>query len=231
MTLPHDAGHPQLSAYLDDDLTASERTTVELHLERCALCRNDLFALRQVVARAARLPDMAPSTDLWPGVAAAIQTVAQQGRTELRRRFSFTLPQLVAAGLALMVLSGGMVWIARLGGAHTDLPPLAAEGGAARPEPPASGPNDDIVRLDDRATADQEAELELALQAGRAALDLETARVLEDNLAVLDRAIAECRRALADDPASVHLDRQLSVARTRKLQLLRQAAALVRAPH
>jgi len=41
------------------------------------------------------------------------------------RRFSFTMPQLVAAGLALMVMSGGGVWVLQHGGRATEAPAVA----------------------------------------------------------------------------------------------------------
>ena len=55
----------------------------------------------------------------------------------------------------------------------------------------------------------------------------ETVRVLENNLREIDRAIDQCRAALAADPASVYLNSHLANAQRRKLALLRRAAALV----
>ena len=43
------------------------------------------------------------------------------------RRFSFTLPQLAAATLAVMLLSGGVVWMARSGDPRADFEPLSAQ--------------------------------------------------------------------------------------------------------
>jgi anti-sigma factor RsiW len=94
----------RLSEYLDDEMSAAERAELEAHLAGCAACRTTLIELRAVVARASSLTDAPPSTDLWSGV----ETRIASSRSALpfvstRRRFSFTLPQLVAAGLALMV--------------------------------------------------------------------------------------------------------------------------------
>ena len=71
------------------------------------------------------------------------------------------------------------------------------------------------------------ADLQQSLEAGRAKLDPETVRVLEANLAVIDRAIEQSRRALADDPMNVYLNSHLAAAKKRKLALLRRASALV----
>ena len=69
----------------------------------------------------------APASDLWPGVSARIDPRPARRATLTTRRFAFTLPQLVAASLALIVASGGMVWLARMGGPATDFPPVLGE--------------------------------------------------------------------------------------------------------
>jgi hypothetical protein len=210
----HDTTTDRLSEYLDDELSPEERATVDAHLQTCAQCRSDLDALRGVMARAATLHDAAPESDLWPGVAARIDGTPVGRPRDAKRRFSFTLPQLVAAGLALMVLSGGLVWLARLGGPSTDFPPVAAG------EPIA-------VNFADGAYDDAIADLQRTLDAARARLDSGTVRVLDENLAAVDHAIGECRKALEKDPANVYLKEYLSATRAKKLRLLREAASLV----
>jgi hypothetical protein len=54
-------------------------------------------------------------------------------------------------------------------------------------------------------------------------------RVLEQNLALIDRAIAQAQRAVAADSANVYLNTHLAETMRRKIDLLRQAAALVSA--
>jgi tetratricopeptide (TPR) repeat protein len=213
-----DAWNDRLSEYLDDELQGDERAALEAHLSSCLQCRSDLAALRAVIARAGRLSDVPPGRDLWPGVAAGIGAAHPQiARRRELRRFVFTMPQLIAAGLALMVLSGGLVWLARLGGPGTDFPPVGAviDAPAVRPANFADGAYDEAA-----------ADLQRALEAGRATLDKETIRVLEMNLQTIDRAISQCREALASDPANVYLNTYLAEARARKLDLLRRATAI-----
>jgi len=69
--------------------------------------------------------------------------------------------------------------------------------------------------------------LERILQDGRGRLDSTTVRVLEQNLAVIDAAIAQARRAVAADSANLYLNSHLAETMRRKLELLRQAASLV----
>ena len=219
----------QLSDYLDGDLSAAARTALDEHLAGCGECRQVLSELRAVADRAQSLTDVPPERDLWPGVAGEIGAPLQARVLELRaaRRFSFTLPQLVAASLALMLLSGGMVWIARLGGDRTDFPSIAADDGrpdlTARTTPRTAPVH--VTSADahyDEAIAD----LQQMLDAGRDKLDPETIRVLQQNLIAIDRAIEQCRQALADDPANVYLAEHLVAAKKRKLALLRRATAI-----
>lgn len=220
----HDAFTDRLSDYLDDeDLGDSERREIAAHLEGCAECRATLRELRAVTARAAALADTPPDVDLWAGVRERIDVpptaaVSPFRRLTPQRRFSFTLPQLVAASLALMVLSGGAVWIVRHGGSQTELYPLAAAPAVGEVSP---------ANFADPHYDEAIADLENALESGRDKLDPETVRVLQDNLDVIDRAIDQCRRALTADPANTYLNSHLADARNRKLALLRRVSALV----
>jgi anti-sigma factor RsiW len=230
----HDAFTDRLSDYLDGELEPAHRAHVEQHLAACDSCRTTLTELRGVVARAAALTDSAPATDLWPGVAEQItdrNAPVVQLRPRLRRRFSFTvsftLPQLAAAVLAVAVLSTAMVWMARFGGERTDFPPIAAQ--------PVPVPADEQLapiqpaNFADAAYNEAVADLQQTLESHRSRLDPETVRVLEENLRSIDRAIEQCRRALAEDPANVYLNNHLADARKRKLALLRRATALAHA--
>jgi len=60
----------------------------------------------------------------------------------------------------------------------------------------------------------------------RSQLDSTTVVVIERNMDVIDRAIAECRAALAADPASRFLNQQLNEALESKIELLRTAATM-----
>jgi len=212
-TAMHHEWNDRLSEYIDGELAPSERRALEAHLPDCAECRADVDALRAVIARARSLTDTPPTSDLWPDVATRIGA-RRAGRTTLAtRRFAFTLPQLVAASLALIVASGGMVWLARMGGPTTDFPSVLGE---VR-----------LANFGDAAFDEAVADLQQTLEAGRGRLDPETIRVLETNLEAIDRAIAQCREALEADPSSVYLNTYLAETRRRKLELLRRATALV----
>ena len=222
-----DAYTDRLSEYIDDELDSQEHAEVERHLGQCASCRAVVDDLRAVAARAASLPDRAPQQDLWGEVN---RQIGGDGRHVLafapRRRFSFTLPQLAAAGIALMVLSGSLVWIAKSGDARADFPAVDA----VAPVSSAAGERGSIdaapVMLADPQFQGAVEDLERLLDAGRSRLDPETVRILEQNLATIDAAIAQSRTALEKDPANTFLNNHLAAARQRKLALLRRATAL-----
>jgi anti-sigma factor RsiW len=213
----HDVVNERLSEYLDDELEAAERTSVEAHLHDCAECCADLAALAAVAARARTLADAAPARNLWAGIEARIAPPRRLRPSFTRMRFVFTMPQLIAASLALMIVSGGMVWLARLGGERTDFPAIRGE--LPAPVRPAN--------FGDAAFDQAVADLQQTLETGRGRLDAQTIRVLETNLQAIDGAIAQCRDALAADPANVYLNGYLAETRRRKLELLRRATALV----
>jgi anti-sigma factor RsiW len=225
----------RLSDYLDDELAPEERAALAAHLEGCAECSATLADLRRVVARARALESAGPAADLWPGIARRIGAAPSPVRAMPRERFrrlTFSLPQLLAAGIALMVLSGGSVWLLRPGHTAAGGAPIAA-GPASAPAPaPASAGAGTQVSWQRRAAPGYDAavaELQQVLDQGRGRLDTATVRVLEQNLKVIDQAIEQARRAVAADSANAYLNSHLAETMRWKLDLLRQAASLVSA--
>jgi anti-sigma factor RsiW len=221
----------RLSDYLDGELPDGERIALEAHLQGCGECSAILADLRQVVARARILENESPRRDLWPGIAQRIgatsgerETADLASRRAAARRWSFSLPQLAAAGIALMAVSGGTVWLLRSPAQQSVAPSVATE--------PSGDPRAINAAVNPRGTASQSyatavADLEQVLASGRGQLDTTTIRVIEQNLAAIDRAIAQAQRALDADPANLYLNTHLAETMRRKLDLLRQAAALV----
>ena len=216
----------RLSEYLDDELAPDERRRSRRILRECRECAGTLDRAAEVVDARRRLQPTRPSSDLWPGIEARIDAATSGAALPHRappRRISFTLPQLVAAGLALMVLSGGAVWLSQFGGRTTSLPPVAASDPQTTPAAWRVTPVGLTNPRYDQAVRD----LEEALDAGRSQLDPETVKILESNLQAIDQAIEQSRRALEADPANIYLYSHLAEARQRKLALLRRASALV----
>ena len=195
----------------------------------CAACSAALADLKRVAVRARALTDRDPAADLWPGIAERIgSTTPSSGVPAMRltrrsgRRWSFSVPELAAAGVALMVLSGGATWLM-----HPGPVPLAVA--------PVPGPQADAVSSPASARAGSVgydgavADLERVLAEGRGRLDTATVRVIVRNLAAIDSAIAQAQRAVSADSANLYLNSHLAATRRQKLELLRQAASLVSA--
>lgn len=251
MTPTHDRITDRLSEWLDGGLVPAEHAEVEAHLAGCGDCAAIAEELRAVRTEAARLGPIAPAADLWPGILARIQEEsaravdtgeieparatadgARRGRVvRMTRRqppvWSFTLPRLALAASLLVVLSGGMVWLMLTNGGGRESAvarrqePGRQEGPAVSGTP-AMAAGFDVARYE--ATI---SELEQVLVTHRSELDTSTVRVIEQNLATIDRAVEEARRALAADPASRYLNTHLASQLRQKAQLLRQATSLV----
>jgi hypothetical protein len=206
----------RLSEYLDGELDRGERTALEAHLATCGHCYATLADLRDVVARAKSLEDREPATDLWAGIRAGIAGSEPRRLAPVasRRRFSFSVPQLLAASIALVLFSGGGAWLA-----------FKPDAAAVTPRPGPGGPITPVTWTTGTDLA--VAELQDALTRNESRLDTATVRVVRQNLAVIDRAIAEARAALQRDPRNTYLNLHLANTMRRKVELLRRVNALV----
>jgi hypothetical protein len=202
---------------------------MEAHLAGCAECRQTLADLRDIVARAHGLGPSEPERDLWPDIAAALgrpQVIAFPGtrRSPAPRGLFLTAPQLAAAAAVLVLLSGVATWWAGPGlgargpGRGGAEPSVPAAGVPVTPAAQALGPGPDLAR--------ELASLEAALLQARSRLDPNTVRILEKNLGVIERAIAESRLALEVDPGNEYLRQHLDRAYRDKVNFLREVALI-----
>jgi hypothetical protein len=230
----HEEWTDKLSDYLDDELPTDERAAVAAHLASCAHCAAVAADLEKVVTQAKAIAPRPPQADLWPGVYARIDRVAQP------RRVSFTLPQLAAAAALLVAVSGGAAWQIGTRSANERSAKASRSGDAAMPGATTSereasaerltvAPSTPVVASVGFSDAQYDAavvDLEKALKSGRSHLDKSTIAIVEHNLQIIDQAIEQARQALEADPANSYLSGHLVEARRRKLDLLRHAAAL-----
>lgn len=241
------SGHwmDRLSEYIDGELSDADRAALEAHLDGCADCSRTLAELRDVVATAGALPDAAPTHDLWPGIEARLTsrrsaadgaragagTVAGGGAAgpgasgvlsldAVRRRVvTVRVPRLIAAGIALVVLSWGGAWLAlTLNQPAAEAPAVAAAPGEGAFQP--------VVLWEPYEAAVSELEAEFARRRGT--LEPSTIVVVERNLAIIESALAESRQALEADPSSAFLNAYVADAMRRKVDLLRQVTRIER---
>jgi anti-sigma factor RsiW len=234
--------HEQILELLDDfvggDLPPREERDVRRHLMQCDGCRAEEQALRALLDEAAALPDeIVPQRDLWTEIAPRLQSRAAlveepaDQLTEVRvigPRPARPLPwwMLAAASVALVITTSfATLRLSERGAAG---PPTIATQTAQQPAAVRGGTPTALAAF---RPAEQEYEkaitdLETVLQSKRDRMAPETAATLEANLAIIDRAIAESRAALAADPNSAELTHMLSDAYDTKLDVLRQAVSL-----
>jgi hypothetical protein len=221
----------QLSAYLDGELSPDERARIDAHVTACDECRVVLDDLKAIVVTAPYYEGRAPSRDLWAGIQ---QGIGDAKEVEFTRRPSpavrrqFSLGQLIAASLAFAAIAGGSVYaVLKQPVASYQQPAPIAE----NPSPVDRSPSPRISNASARAGEVYDAavgDLERVLAEGRDQLDVKTLKVIEDNLRIIDRAIAEARSAIAADPANGYLRGQVAANMRRKLDILRQATDVLR---
>lgn len=218
---------------VDEALDGVARARAATHSSACARCRGLANDLRELRAEAGRLPVLRPSRDLWDGISARIETppVSIDGRRVARW---WAHPARLAAAAALLVAGTATVtWnVARqapasqasqagdaggAGGEVTDTPVFALE-----PDGVVATP---VSRVE-AAYSPEIAELRALLAQSPRALDSVTARVIEDNLRIIDEAIARTRAALEAAPTNRLLAHQLARAYDAKLSTLRRIAAM-----
>jgi hypothetical protein len=211
----------RLADYLNDALDAPTRAAVERHLDGCARCAGVLAALDERPADAAALPVLSPAHDLWSGIAERIGprvlSLGDRSQVPLARR-GWRVARYAAAA-AILVMGSSMITRQMM------LKPDVPANGAQTPAPGA--PNGTLASQRLIQTYDSEiAQLDSAVRLRRGELDTTTVKIIEKNLLVIDKAIAESRAALAKDPHSRFLNDQLTRVLDQKVGLLRTAALL-----
>ena len=111
MPLDCDGFAAALADYLEGDAPDAVRAAVEAHAEECAACNALLADLQDIPVQAAALPALAPSRDLWNGIAERIDARVlplerPAVRTIVPARRSWTRPAVAAA--ALVIVTAGI---------------------------------------------------------------------------------------------------------------------------
>lgn len=194
----------RLDAYANGSLPPAEAAALEDHLSTCADCAGFLEAAEAAPAEIAALPkSIPPGSDLWPAIHARMRPRGIAGRR--------TPGWLLAAAAILLVAvsSGVTVLLVR-----------------SSPRAPAVATTARTLGPLEVQYAGATAELNAALDQARQRLSPETVRTIERNLAVIDSALAETRRALAADSGNAALERLVIGTWQQKMDFLRRATAL-----
>lgn len=188
-----------LSAWIDGDLEPTEAKDLERHLELCQSCRavvDDLQALKVAAGSLAEEPVPSPG-DGWQQVRGRLSpSVTREGR--LRR-------WLVLAAAAVVLVSVGAI----VTGLRTADRATSAEAQARL----------ELTRLQ-RQQQRTVAALQVVVEQRRGDWDGDLKQTFHKNLALVDQAIEECRRALKRRPTDLALRASLMAAYQRKVEFL-----------
>jgi anti-sigma factor RsiW len=228
--------HPDsatLQRHLDGELALGDSRATEAHLRGCTECRSRLTTLRQLVSSVESLPsEIEPPHDLWEAIAGRIALESPSdakgevpltseadslARLRSRRRITVRLGWLTAIAASLFI-----------GVAIGSLLPRPAEE-ALQTADMAAPPPAVLASFETPEYDAAIADLEAILAGMRDELRPETVAALEENLAIIDAAIAEARAALLADPANEHLQRHVTASMQTKLRLLRTVTSVVTA--
>lgn len=234
-----------LSAWFERDLGDDERRAVDAHLRECLRCASLVRDIESIRRDAAKLPEMAPSRDLWEGIAARIEAPVielkpRQAPTPARRNW-----QMAAAAVVLMAVSSGVTYLVtrsdqRSASSEQQIVAVPDSNGAlttpsspnvVAPRPRPTSGNSTILIMNEPSspeiTYDQEiTRLRLILDQRRVDLDTATIAAVEKSLKAIDQAITDARRALAGNASSAFLNEQLNRSLEKKLGVLRRVALL-----
>ena len=221
------------AARVDGASDTPDRRGLDAHLAGCEACRSLLADLREIRALAAALEPLEPPARVWRGVERRVAAegwtlrgtvrrwfrwpFAAEGRTPRGaggRRLRWSLGNATLAGAAVVIVLGVV-----FDGTRDRLPPSRTPAGGARAT--ANGGPGAIERQYAAAIRDLE-------QVSNAGVPIPPAAraALTSNLALVDRAIAESRSAVAAAPDNEVARGHLRTGLARKLRLLRTGVAL-----
>jgi predicted anti-sigma-YlaC factor YlaD len=212
----------RLDDYVDGALSPEDEQRVEAHLASCAACHEAERRTRRLLAHAAALPrSVAPPRDLWPSVE---RTIARERR--FSGLFAWGRPMMLAAAATVVLgVVAALLWQGAPGAAGVKAVAIPTATPAMEPV--------STVPVADPALAEAEREYEAAaktllavLQQHRSRLSADDLARVEDNVAVIDRALAEVREALAKDPVNPELNRMLVATHRKKVDVLYRVVRL-----
>jgi hypothetical protein len=99
--------------YLEDTLEGASRASMDNHVASCVRCSALMRDIGAIRSEAERLPELAPSRDLWQGIseriAPAVLPLSVPARPTIPRRW---IPLAAAAAAALVIGTAGITYVA-----------------------------------------------------------------------------------------------------------------------
>lgn len=207
---------------IDGGLPPEEETAVRAHLETCPTCRSLVADFERVRAAAQSLGPVTPPDHVWLQIAGRLKLEAgpidAATSTEPTTRAT---AQWLGIAAALLLITLGLYTADRWIGPGSPVPESNVAAGSA-----VESVNEELrLALDHYENAI--GQLKAMAATSDDALDPAVAAVLDQNLAIIDTAIAESRAALMDDPSSQPARASLFEALSQKVNVLQATAVLI----
>jgi hypothetical protein len=214
----------RIQELVDGTLGAIRRVELESHLAQCPACRALKDDLERIRDAAAALPTLAPPDGAWLQIAGRLRHEGRIRETAAARRSPSYAWLAIAATL---VLAAGLSIVLLLRSTPTSqTPPTSTASGNPKTSESVEAVQNEVDAAQDQF---QKAitKMDDLRKANMGALDPQTSEVIEKNLGIIDRAIAENRAAVKAEPGSVAARETLFEALRQKVSLLQDTISLI----
>ncbi|UCE40602.1 MAG: zf-HC2 domain-containing protein [Candidatus Aminicenantes bacterium] len=201
-----------ISEYIDGDLDEAKTSSLEKHLDTCPDCQELLKDFEQIKQEAKGLAKVEPSDQTWFQIQTRIKEKTQAPIPEPRVRFLFFPARLryaVSTALLLFIAAGAVFIGTRV---------LNREGRISR----VNGQELALAKIQE---AEQHYKLAIkalweAVQAQQENFDPKVAETFRINLELIDASLADCERAIKNDPYDLESQYYLLAVYKKKAELL-----------
>ena len=216
-----------IQALLDGTLGPIRAAELEQHLDSCATCRALEADLRRVCDVAETLGDPAPPDHVWLQIAGRLR---QEGRIHDRAEPAHSHRQqyawlAIAAALVLSVGAALAILVPRYLDPSAGTGESARQGNAVGSDTVQSGVED--LRQAEKLLQSGVDKLKEGLGSDEGALPKQVTDTLDQNLKILNQAIAESSDAVKKEPQNVAARESLFEALQRKISLLQDTITLM----
>jgi hypothetical protein len=216
----------RIQELVDGTLGAIRRSDLEQHLAACPACRALNEDLERIRGAAAALPALSPPDGAWLQIAGRLRQEGRIAQAAPKPSGSVRSYAWLAIAATLVLAAGASIVVV-----FRSSPAPAPSAVALPTGNPAADPSVEAVQNEVEAAQEQ---FEKAItkmddlrKANMNALDPQTSEVIEKNLGIIDRAIAENRVAVKAEPASVAARETLFEALRQKVSLLQDTISLI----
>jgi hypothetical protein len=204
---------------------AAAQAVVRAHLEQCVSCRGVLQDLEKLRRSSRTLGPMAPPDHSWLEIAGQLRLGDSLKPVEEPRR---AMP--IARGPLVQWIGLAAALVVVTIGAYFFVSPPNSGAGTTQSNAAAPGTVEAVMEALDVATRDYEkvfAQLDALAKSDGAPLDPAMTKKLQQNMQVIDKAIAESRDALTADPGSEPARESLFEALRKKMVVLQATVTLM----